>query len=606
MTRTAREGPVTENENQFMNLGLNPDIVRALDDLGYEAPTPIQARTIPPLLEGRDVLGQAQTGTGKTAAFALPILSTIDLTKKLPQALILAPTRELAIQVAEAIRSYSAHLDRFSVLPIYGGSGYDGQLRALRRGVHVVVGTPGRVMDHMRRGTLKLDDLDTLVLDEADEMLRMGFLDDVKWVLDQTPPERRVALFSATMPRVIRSIATQYLNDPVEVRIKQEAATAATVRQRVRIVPHHHKVEVLTRVLESEPYDAMLVFCRTRNGATEVCDKLRARGVAAEALSGDVPQRRRQQLVDELKDGRVDVLVATDVAARGLDVDRLTHVVNFDAPHGLEAYVHRIGRTGRAGRTGEAILFVTPRERHIIKAIERANNEPLERLLLPTTDEVNARRLERYKEEIASTIGTDAAAPYTEIVRSLVEDGHDPVDVGAAIAAMGQGDEPLLLDAPPLWEREAVEWRNRRNNQDRDDRGKPRKKSNASNSRGRNDGHESHIGHSRRRADKELFRIEVGADDGVRPGNIVGAIASEAGITGRVIGRIQIESDHSFVELPAGMPDTIFQHLHQRTFVCGKRLQLSRAEGVRLGEQDDRSRRRKKPAKSFKKTRRRK
>ncbi len=565
---------MTNPDTTFAELGLLPALLQALDAAGYEAPTPIQARTIPPMLEGRDVLGQAQTGTGKTAAFALPLLSRLDLDRAEIQALVLAPTRELALQVAEAIRAYAAHLEGFHVLPVYGGTGFEGQLRSLRRGVHVVVGTPGRVMDHMRRGTLKLDALDTLVLDEADEMLRMGFIDDVKWVLEQAPPDRRIALFSATMPPVIRKIAAQHLTDPIEVRIADQKATPETVHQRYRVVPHHHKLDVLTRVLESEPFDGMLIFVRTRNGAVDLAEKLDARGVAVAALNGDVPQHRREQIVDQLKSGRIDVLVATDVAARGLDVDRLTHVVNYDPPHDTEGYVHRIGRTGRAGRKGEAFLFVSPRERHIVRAIERNTGQRLERLLLPTTDEVNLRRVERFKERVARTIGSDEASGYVEIVRELTADGHDPVDVAAAIAVIGQGDEPLLLDAPPRWEREAVEWQ-RRDRQQPAGRGAPRR---------------GNVGKARppgaaRTGDRrpgnepmQRYRVEVGHNDGVQPGNLVGAIAGESGLKGRFIGHIDIQADHATVELPPDMPEAILQRL-QRAWVCGKELNMSREDG---------------------------
>ena len=590
---TAQDGSVTtsaESEPQelptttFSDLGLHPGVLEAVNGLGYEAPTPIQARTIPPMLEGRDVLGQAQTGTGKTAAFALPLLSRIEAGGPGPQALILAPTRELAIQVSEALRAYAKHIDGMSVLPVYGGSGYGPQLRALGRGVQVVVGTPGRVMDHMRRGSLSLEHLRALVLDEADEMLRMGFIEDVTWVLEQSPPGRQVALFSATMPNVIRTIASEHLQDPVEVRIEQKAASASTVRQRVRVVPHHHKLDVLTRVLETEEYDAMIVFARTRLGATDLTDKLRARGVAAEVLSGAVAQNRREQIVGQLKSGRIDVLVATDVAARGLDVDRLSHVINFDAPSGLEAYVHRIGRTGRAGREGEAILFVTPRERHIIRSIERANRAPMERLLLPTTSEVNARRLTRFKAQIEGTLGSELAEPFRAIVRELVEEGADPVDVAAAIAAIGQGDEPLLLDAPPQWEKDAVAWRER--SQKRDGKG-GKKKGRANDEQGHqaggppqgHHGNRSEAKGSRDGVKRERFRVSVGASHGVRPGHIVGVIAGETGLEGRMIGRITIERHCAYVDLPTGMPKRMYEHL-KTVSVCGQRLEIERLDVV--------------------------
>lgn len=563
----------------FAELGLHELVAAAIDDAGYEVPTPIQARTIPPMLDGRDVLGQAQTGTGKTAAFALPLLSRIDLKRRDPQALILAPTRELALQVAEAVKVYASKLPGFHVLPIYGGTGFEGQLRALKRGVHVVVGTPGRVMDHMRRGTLSLAGLDTLVLDEADEMLRMGFIDDVKWVLEHAPEDRRIALFSATMPRAIKQIAEAHLTNPVVVQIEQKTRTAETVRQRCRVVPHHQKLDVLTRVLETEPYDGMLIFVRTKNGTVDLADKLEARGVATAALSGDVPQRRREELVNQLKQGRIDVLVATDVAARGLDVQRLTHVVNYDPPHDTESYVHRIGRTGRAGRSGEAILFVTPRERHIVRNIERSTRTKIERLLLPTTDEVNAQRLTKFKERWADGIGGHRAEAFAGIVEELVAEGHDPIELAKAAAALSQGDEPLLLDRPPRWEQDAVAWNNRhpgdatrRDNRGHDHGGRHDRG-------GRNDRFDRNSGPPRgpRGGDEamERFRLDVGHREQVRPGNIVGAIAGESGLAGNRIGRIDIQHDHTLVDLPAGMPPELFRRL-SNAWVAGKQLALTK------------------------------
>ena len=547
----------------FESLGLRPEIVAAVADAGYEVPTPIQALTVPPLLEGRDVLGQAQTGTGKTAAFALPLLSRIDIENRRPQALVLAPTRELALQVAEAVKTYSSKLKGFHVLPIYGGTPFDGQLRALRRGVHLVVGTPGRVMDHMRRGTLALDALDTLVLDEADEMLRMGFIDDVNWILEHAPEDRRIALFSATMPRAIQSIAEQHLRDPEVIKIEAKSTAAKTVRQRCRIVPHHQKLDVLTRVLETEEYDGMLIFVRTKNGAVELADKLEARGVSTAALNGDVPQRRREELVGQLKSGRIDVLVATDVAARGLDVERLTHVVNYDPPHDTESYVHRIGRTGRAGRSGEAILFITPRERHIVRSIERNTGQRIDRLLLPTTDEVNQQRLARFKESWAAGIDAPGADAFGAIVEELVAEGHDPIALAKAAAAMSQGGQPLLLDRAPKWEQDAIAWANR-HPQDRPGPRTDRPPERRERSPRGSHGPEPMV----------RYRLEVGHEDGVRPGNIVGAVAGESGLSGNRIGHIQIESDHSVIELPKGMPAGTFRRL-SGAWVCGKQLALT-------------------------------
>ncbi|MDQ3206018.1 MAG: DEAD/DEAH box helicase, partial [Pseudomonadota bacterium] len=401
---------------KFTDLALSEPLLRALADVGYESPSPIQSATIPPLLAGRDVLGQAQTGTGKTAAFALPILAQIDPAQFKPQALVLAPTRELAIQVAEAFQKYAVHLPGFRVLPVYGGQGYAPQLQALRRGVHVIVGTPGRVIDHLDRGTLDLSELRCLVLDEADEMLRMGFIDDVESVLKKTPEQRQVALFSATMPQQIRRIAQTYLKDPVEVAIKSSSATTPNIRQRYWSVSGVHKLDALTRILEAEPYDAMIVFARTKLGTDELAEKLQARGISAAAINGDVQQAQREKTVQNLKDGKIDVLVATDVAARGLDVDRITHVLNYDVPYDTESYVHRIGRTGRAGRKGEAILFVTPRERGMLRAIERATRQPIEPMELPTVETVNEQRVSRFLGKITSALEGDGLGLFRDLV----------------------------------------------------------------------------------------------------------------------------------------------------------------------------------------------
>ena len=581
---TNDDGAVT-----FSSLGLNPLIVRAVDDEGYETPTPIQAATIPPLLAGKDVLGQAQTGTGKTAAFALPLLSRVDPNLHQTQLLVLAPTRELALQVSEAIRSYATHLNQIRVLPIYGGTGFTYQLKELRRGAHVVVGTPGRVMDHMRRGSLNLDNLQALVLDEADEMLRMGFVDDVEWVLEQTPPTRQIALFSATMPGAIRKIANTHLTEPEIVRIESETRTASTVNQRFRVVGHHHKFEVLKRVLETEKTDGTLIFVRTRVTSAELADRLRSIGYTCEALNGDVAQAQREKTVNALKSGAIDILVATDVAARGLDVDRLTLVVNFDVPHDVEGYVHRIGRTGRAGRDGDAILFVTPRERHVIKQIERSTGQKLSPLILPTTEEVNAQRVERFKSRIVETIEDDAIAFHRDLIVDISRD-HDVglLDVAAALSLLAQGNEPLLLERPPRWEVEAQRYQDRGN-----DRGNDRYDSRGGNDRydnrpNRHDPRTDAPRNDDRGGQTEVFRVEVGERDGVRPGNLVGAIAGETGIEGRRIGNIDIRDTHAFIELPVGMPDGVFQDLRD-VEVCGRPLRLSRAPDAPRGKSKPRS-----------------
>jgi ATP-dependent RNA helicase DeaD len=427
-------------------------LLAALDRVGYETPSPIQAETIPHLLAGRDLLGRAPTGTGKTAAFILPLLARLDMDVRGPQALVLTPTRELAIQVAEACRRYAGALPGFQVLPIYGGQDYRVQLRQLERGVHVVVGTPGRVMDHMRRGTLDLESLHVLVLDEADEMLRMGFIDDVEWVLEQAPAERQIALFSATLPQAIQRIAKSYLRDPVQVSIAARTATAETIRQRWWLVSGLHKLDALTRILEVEPFDALLLFVRTKTATVELAERLEARGYAAAALNGDLPQKLREQIIERLKRGQLDIIVATDVAARGLDVERISHVVNYDIPYDVEAYIHRIGRTGRAGRAGEAILFVAPRERRMLRAIEHATRQPIEPLTLPSTETVNDKRIADFKQRI-----TDAhAAGELDFLHGLIEQyqqEHDvpATEIAAALARLVIGEQPLLL--PPESER---------------------------------------------------------------------------------------------------------------------------------------------------------
>ncbi len=434
----------------FSTLGLPPEVIRVLSDVGYESPSPIQAATIPPLMEGRDVLGQAQTGTGKTAAFALPILSRIHARAGKPQALVLAPTRELAIQVAEAFQRYAAHIPGFQVLPIYGGQSYGPQLHSLKRGVHVVVGTPGRVIDHLDKGTLDLSELRFLVLDEADEMLRMGFIDDVEKVLLATPPERQVALFSATMPSVIRKIAQKHLKDPVEVTIKSSTTTAPNIRQRYWFVSGMHKLDALTRILEAEPFDAMIIFARTKQATEELAGKLQARGLAAAAINGDIAQAQRERVIQQLKDGKLDILVATDVAARGLDVERISHVFNYDIPYDTESYVHRIGRTGRAGRSGEAILFVSPRERGMLGAIERATRQPIEQMQLPSVDVVNDVRIGKFKQRISDMLAQGDLGEFQKLIEQYEQEHNVPaIEIAAALARIAQGDQPLLLAPPP-------------------------------------------------------------------------------------------------------------------------------------------------------------
>ena len=543
----------------FDQLALHKDIFKVLDEVGYETPSPIQAQTIPLMLEGKDLVGQAQTGTGKTAAFALPILSKLDLKQKQPQVLVLAPTRELAIQVAEAFQKYAKHLKGFHVLPVYGGQDYRTQIRALERGVHVVVGTPGRVMDHMRKGNLKLDGLTTLVLDEADEMLRMGFIDDVEWVLEQTPPQRQIALFSATMPAQIRRIATHHLNNPEHITIKLKTTTAETIRQRFWPVGGLHKLDALTRILEAETFDAMIVFVRTKTATVELAEKLEARGFASAALNGDIQQNQRERTVNNLKKGKLDILVATDVAARGLDVERVSHVVNYDIPYDTEAYVHRIGRTGRAGREGDAILFVAPRERRMLQAIEKATNKKIEMMELPSTDLINNRRIEKFKQRITDTLAEKELSLFRDMIDKYQQEHESSViDVAAALAKMLQGDAPFLLQNKPTRKADKS-W----DKEDHREERRPRRER----SETRDQDREVEAGMQR-------FRIEVGHDHKVKPGNIVGAIANEADIESKYIGRINIFDDHSLVDLPEGMPKELFNTL-KKTRVMGQALNIS-------------------------------
>ncbi len=541
----------------FRELGLPEPLLTALADVGYELPSPIQAATIPALLAGSDLVGQAQTGTGKTAAFALPLLARLDLALRAPQVLVLAPTRELAIQVAEAFQRYAAHLPGFHVLPIYGGQGYGPQLHALKRGTHVIVGTPGRVMDHMKRGTLALGELRALVLDEADEMLRMGFIEDVEWILGETPAARQVALFSATMPAPIRRIAQKYLRSPAEVTIGAKTTTAANIRQRYWMVSGLHKLDALTRILEVEPFEGMLVFARTKQATVELAERLEARGFAAAALNGDVPQMQRERIVAQLKSGELDIVVATDVAARGLDVERIGHVVNFDVPTDPESYVHRIGRTGRAGRSGEAILFIAPRERNLLRAIERATRQTIEPMSLPTVEDVNVKRVARFRERIGAALEAGAGVPYRTLIETFARELQVPeVEIAAALAAMVQGKTPLLLQPAP------------REHGPRPERPHPAREHSAREGTGRKPVRAPDV-------EMETFRVEVGRAHGVRQANIVGAIASEAGLAGKHIGRVDIRGEHSFVDLPDGMPKEILKAL-QKVIVMGQPLRISR------------------------------
>ncbi len=549
----------------FSELDLPPFLQSALEEVGYETPSAIQAATIPPMLQGADVLGQAQTGTGKTAAFALPILARLDVSQRKPQCLVLAPTRELAIQVAEAFQRYAAHLKGFRVLPVYGGADYRGQLKQLQRGVQVIVGTPGRVMDHMRRGSLDISEIRTLVLDEADEMLRMGFIEDVEWILEQSPPTRQIALFSATMPDAIRRIARERLTQPHEVSIQVATVTNVDIRQRVWMMAGVHKLDALTRILEVEPFDGAIIFVRTRLATTELAEKLLARGYSAAALNGDVPQKQREATVQRLRDGKLDLLVATDVAARGLDVERISHVINYDIPYDVEAYVHRIGRTGRAGRKGDAILFAANRERRLLRAIERATGSPIEKMELPTASEVTDKRIEAFKAKISETLASRDLDVFRDVVAAYQhEQGVPMADIAAALGAMAQGKKPLVATSG-------------KKEKDSDSTGKQgdKKKDGPRKARVKERSDEPDVG-------MERFRIEVGHKHGVKPGNIVGAIANEAELDSEYIGRIDIRDDHALIDLPEGMPKETFQHL-QGVWVSGERLRISRL-GAKRGK----------------------
>ena len=548
---TTPPSDATSADLTFDDLQIHPLVLQAVKEVGYESPSAIQAATIPAMLAGSDVVGLAQTGTGKTAAFAIPILSKIDTDNRTTQALVLAPTRELALQVAEAFSRYGAHL-RVNVLPVYGGSSYGPQLAGLKRGAQVVVGTPGRVIDHLEKGTLDVSHLDYMVLDEADEMLQMGFAEDVERILADTPEYKQVALFSATMPPAIKKITSKYLHDPVEVTVKSKTQTAENISQRYIQVSYPRKMDALTRLLEVEQGDAMIVFVRTKQATEEVAEKLRARGFSAAAINGDIPQAVRERTINSLKDGSLDILVATDVAARGLDVERISHVVNFDIPHDPESYVHRIGRTGRAGRSGSALLFVTPRERHLLKSIERVTRQKLVEIELPSVDDVNEKRVAKFLDSITEAL----AAPGIELFRQLIEGyerDHDVplADIAAALALQSRDGEEFLMTEPPPEKRRERPDRAPREDGPR----KPRE----------------------RRGDFATYRIAVGKRHKVMPGAIVGAIANEGGLHRSDFGHISIRPDHSLVELPA--------KLSKETM---KALENTRIQGILINLKPDR------------------
>jgi ATP-dependent RNA helicase DeaD len=544
---------------RFADLGLAPMVLKALEDVGYESPSPIQAQTIPPLMAGRDVVGLAQTGTGKTAAFALPILSRIDTKSKAVQALVLAPTRELVLQVAEAFGRYGQRMRDLHTLAIYGGQAYGPQLAGLKRGAHVVVGTPGRVIDHLEKRTLDLSGLTHLVLDEADEMLRMGFQEEVERILADTPDEKQVALFSATMPAPIKRISGRYLHDPVDVKVKAKTATATNIRQRYLYVAGNQKMDALTRILEVEDGDAMIIFVRTKSATEDVAQRLRSRGFQAQAINGDLNQAQRERVIAQLRSGELDLLVATDVAARGLDVERITHVLNYDIPTDTESYVHRIGRTGRAGRSGEALLFVTPREQRLLQAIEKATRQPLTEMQLPSAQDVNARRVTKFYDEITTALSAAEQSALKGLVLEYSTEFDIPLaDVAAALAVLTRDGAEFLL--PP-------------------DEAKPKRaKADARMKEPRSEATEREPRTRTSSGDTATYRIELGHQQKVKPNQIVGALINEGGLNRDDIGKIDINLEYTTVELPARLPKHVTEALSSTRI--GKNLLKLRREST--------------------------
>ena len=571
-----------EPENGFEKLNLPDAVVEAVKRVGFEQPSPIQAQTIPLLMQGRDVVGLAQTGTGKTAAFALPVLSQIDPDKRYPQALVLAPTRELALQVSDSFQSFADHLGGVHILPIYGGQAYGIQLSGLRRGAQVIVGTPGRVIDHLEKGSLDISNLEFLVLDEADEMLNMGFQEDVERILEDTPDTKQVALFSATMPNAIRRISRDYLNNPEEVTVKSETRTNTNITQRYLFTAHRNKLDAITRILEVTEFEAMIVFVRTKNETEEIAEKLRARGFSAAAINGDIAQQQRERTVDQLRDGRLDILVATDVAARGLDVERISHVLNYDIPNDTESYVHRIGRTGRAGRTGEAILFVTPRERRMLRSIERVTNATIEEMDLPTVDEVNESRKAKFMDSITESLEATDIQVFKTMVREYSAANNVPMDdIAAALATQALAGDEFLMKEPP---RDKRDRRDRFDRDDRRDRG----------GRGRDRFDRDDRGDRRggRRFDDsgnfDTYRLDVGKRQHVRPGAIVGALANEGGLNSKDFGRITIGGDFTLVELPKNLDQSVLDRLED-TRISGQLINIQRDHGAPARDRGGRS-----------------
>ncbi len=550
----------------FDEMNLNPDVLSSLQGVGYETPTPIQAMTIPHMMACKDLLGQARTGTGKTAAFALPLLSRIDLSTRRAQILVVTPTRELAIQVAQSFKDYGVNMKGLNVLAVYGGQSYEVQLKQLKRGVHVVVGTPGRLMDHMRRKTLTLADLTGLVLDEADEMLQMGFIDDVEWILSQIPQSTQIALFSATMPAPIQKITGRYLKNPVEVIIRHDRDVTNTIEQKFWMVKDLKKSDALVRILEGASHDGVIVFTKTRNTTMELAKTLEEKGFRAEALNGDLAQAARERTINRLKNGNIDILVATDVAARGLDVDRISHVINYDMPSKTEPYIHRIGRTGRAGRNGEAILFVQRNERWMLKKIEKATRQTVTEIFPPSNKEINKKRINNFKEKVSKTISTEDVSGFTDLVEHVAKEQEVSISqVAGALAKMLQGNTPFFLKELP--DKPAGKKTAAKNRKNEKAPAVPNKKKTP-----------SLIDLNKiSPAEKgmERYRIEVGHRHGLKPGDVVGAISNETGLESKFIGAINIDYDYTLVDLPFGMPKNIF-HLLRKTWVRSHKMSISK------------------------------
>ena len=576
----------------FASLGISAPVLKAVKQLGYEQPSPVQGASIPIILEGKNLLGTAQTGTGKTAAFALPFLSMLDEKQKAPQILVLTPTRELAIQVAEAFQSYAKHIKGFHVLPIYGGADIGGQLRGLKRGAQVVVGTPGRMLDHLRRRSLDLSQVKGLILDEADEMLRMGFIDDVETILSKTPADCQRALFSATMPPAIKRVADKYLGDAEVVSIEAKTKTVERIEQSYLMVKGHQKMDALTRILDVEQFDGMIIFVRTKSATLEIAEKLEARGFSSSALNGDLTQAVRERTINRLKKGQVDIVVATDVAARGLDVERISHVINYDIPYDNESYVHRIGRTGRAGREGKAILFITQKENRMLRSIEKSTRQAISQFNLPSNEEVSGQRVAQFKEQLVGMSKSTKLDKFNSLVKEVAaENDIDMAVLAAALAYEVQKDRPLFpklatLDTPRASskdrdrkDRKRPERGDRSERSERPDRGDRVQRERPSRQKSGpadQDGNEIPM---------VTYRIEVGRNDEVSPKNIVGAIANEADIDAQYIGHIKLHDNHSTVDLPEGMPKELFDHLY-KVRVCQKALKISVDNGT-AGEQRD-------------------